>query len=72
MSEVNLNLGCSSYIMPGWVNVDCRPLPGVDVVCDLEQIPWPWKDNSVDEVLMSHFLEHLDDPMGAVRKCRGY
>jgi len=54
--------------MPGWVNVDCRPLPGVDVVCDLEQIPWPWKDNSVDEILMSHCLEHLDDPMGAVKE----
>jgi len=26
---------------------------------DLEALPWPWPDNSVDEVLLSHVLEHL-------------
>jgi SAM-dependent methyltransferase len=64
-----LNLGCSGWIRPasdGWVNVDCRKLPGVDEVCDLNVIPWPWADGSVDEVYASHVLEHLDDPCAAI------
>ena len=59
MSEVlKLNLGCGRTIIPGWINVDYRPGPGVDVVADLEN-PLPWSDNTVDEVLASHVLEHL-------------
>lgn len=30
-----------------------------DVVCDLGGAPWPWPDNSVDEAVASHVLEHL-------------
>jgi hypothetical protein len=29
------------------------------MVCDLESLPWPWPDNSVDRVLFNHSLEHL-------------
>jgi predicted SAM-dependent methyltransferase len=56
---VRLNLGCGNQKLPGWVNVDmsagCKP----DQVVDLETIPWPWPDNSVEEVLLAHVLEHL-------------
>ncbi|MGQ0509367.1 MAG: class I SAM-dependent methyltransferase [Betaproteobacteria bacterium] len=43
--------------MPGYVNVDKFGKP--DVQWDLERRPWPWQDNSVDEVLLEHVLEHL-------------
>jgi ubiquinone/menaquinone biosynthesis C-methylase UbiE len=36
-------------------------LPDVDVVWDLEKIPWPFKTDSVDEVFCSHYIEHTDD-----------
>ncbi|HND32255.1 MAG TPA: hypothetical protein PKY30_08075 [Myxococcota bacterium] len=56
---MRLNLGCGSRKMAGWVNVDryagCQP----DQVVDLEQTPWPWADNSAEEVQMIHVLEHL-------------
>lgn len=54
---VKLNLGCGERHIPGYVNVDRCGTP--DVTHDLEKFPWPWEDNAVEEVLMTHVLEHL-------------
>jgi len=59
LTRLKLNLGCGSDILAGWVNVDRHPGGGVDQVVDLEALPWPWADSSVDEVRMKHVLEHL-------------
>lgn len=58
--QVKLNLGCGKLIKPGYVNIDMRPLQGVDKTHDLFMFPWYWQeDNSVDEILLSHFVEHI-------------
>jgi len=54
---LKLNLGSGQNPRPGFVNVDKFGEP--EFKCDLEVFPWPWPDNSVSEVLMSHVLEHL-------------
>ena len=59
---MKLNLGCGTDLRPGWVNVDIIQMPGVDVVCDLNE-RWPWEDNSVDQVWASDVFEHLKDKM---------
>lgn len=56
---MKLNLGCGSDIRPGYVNVDFRSLPGVNLVVDLSVVPWPFAFESVDEILMLDFLEHF-------------
>jgi methyltransferase family protein len=56
---VKLDLGCGPSKQADFVGIDTRPLPGVDIVHDLEQFPWPLPDNCAQFVLMSHFFEHV-------------
>lgn len=55
-----LELGCGANKAPGAVGVDRVAGPGVDVVHDLSRFPWPFPDDTFDEVRLSHILEHLD------------
>jgi SAM-dependent methyltransferase len=55
---VKVDLGCGPRKREGYLGVDIKEFPGVDVVADLRE-RWPWPDGSVDEVRCSHFLEHL-------------
>ena len=57
---LKLNLGCGLNQKPkeeGWVNIDCRDLPGVDKVCDIRKLDYP--DASVDEIFANDVLEHI-------------
>lgn len=63
---MKLNLGCGDKLMPGYVNVDICGSP--DLICDLSKFPWPFEDNSVEEVFAEHFLEHVDDYDKTVRE----
>jgi len=56
-----LNVGCGSDIKNDYINLDFIKQPGVDVVHDLNKLPWPFKDNTFDEVYCSHVLEHFDN-----------
>ena len=56
---LKLNLGCGSRKMAGFVNVDCFAACQPDLVVNLEETPWPWGDDSVDEIKLIHVLEHL-------------
>ncbi len=57
---MRVNLGCGRQPEKGWINVDNRHLPGVDLVIDLNG-RWPWDADSVDEIRAWHVLEHLQD-----------
>ena len=58
-TPIKLDLGCGQNKQEGFLGVDKYEAPGVDVVHDLLEFPWPWADNSVLEVRCSQFFEHI-------------
>ncbi|MFN7088329.1 MAG: methyltransferase domain-containing protein, partial [Candidatus Paceibacteria bacterium] len=61
---MKLDIACGQNKQPGFKGVDIAPGPGVDFVWDLEKYPWePFKDDSVEEVYVSHYAEHTKDLM---------
>src|SRR5690606_23008684 len=56
---LRLNLGCGLKKIEGWVNVDRSPACEPDAVVNLEEFPWPFADDSAEEVVLRHVLEHL-------------
>ncbi len=66
---MKLNLACGSLPRPGWVNTDAFAQPGVDIVADLDQFPWPWPDQAAEEILAFDIFEHVADPIGFMAEC---
>jgi SAM-dependent methyltransferase len=57
---MKLNLGCGGDVREGFVNVDLRKhSPRVDVAHDLNDLPWPWADESCELIVAKAVLEHL-------------
>jgi SAM-dependent methyltransferase len=66
LTQKKLNIGCGRSVLPGWINLDAAALPGVDIVYDLErcaQVALPLDDESIDEFLLSHVIEHLHNTL---------
>ena len=60
---MKLNLGFGNKIYDGYVNVNKFDLYNVDIQHDLEKFPYPFDDNSVEEIILSHVPEHIgQDP----------
>ena len=47
--------------------VELTPLPGVSVVCDITH-GLPFKNESVDELICVHVLEHIEDMKGIMKE----
>jgi predicted SAM-dependent methyltransferase len=64
-SGIRLDLGCGENKQgPDWIGMDIRPLPGVDIVWNVEEYPWPLPDGCCLTVLASHLVEHIDPAHG--------
>jgi len=62
MKGFSLNVGCGEQILDNisgykCINVDIRPLKGVDVVCDVRRLPF--KDGFFERILASDIIEHF-------------
>lgn len=63
---MKLHLGCGRTIIPGWINLDWMAAPGVDLVVNLDDCEpgrIPLANDSVDELLAAHLIEHIRSPL---------
>ena len=59
-SGLRVDLGCGEDKPSGWVGLDIKEAPGVDIVWDAEK-PLPFKDSSIAVIRAHHFLEHISN-----------
>lgn len=57
---IQLDIACGEAKAPGFIGMDIRDLPGVDIIWDAEKIPWPLPDESVNRAMASHYIEHIN------------
>ena len=62
----NLYIGGAGAHVPGYVNIDLFPLPGVDVVADAERLPF--RVSVFTRVECDAVLEHVQHPDAVVRE----
>lgn len=65
-ASTKLHLGCGRTHLDGWVNLDFVPSETVDVIANLDDCAnsaLPFPDDSFDEFLGSHLLEHIANPL---------
>lgn len=58
---MKLNIGSGSTRYDGFLNCDYDSRYNPEYVFDLETDHWPFEDNSVDEVIAHHVLEHMGE-----------
>lgn len=63
-----LNLGCGEFKKSGYINLDSNKDVNPDVIHDLNNIPYPFSDNSFGLIEADHVLEHLGDPFAVMRE----
>lgn len=54
---LRVNLGCGHIPLDGYINVDMRALPGVDIVAEAGNLPF--EPASLTELRSAHLLEHF-------------
>lgn len=58
---MKLNLGCGNKKIDGYTGVDFIKTAGTDIVHNLNSLPYPFTDSSIEEIIVNNVLEHLDD-----------
>lgn len=64
-----VHVGSGPNLLPGWINVDLHPVPGLDFALDVRKgLPF----ENVALLFAEHFLEHLtiDEGLAFLRDCR--
>lgn len=66
LGRYNLYVGGAGCVVPGYINLDLFPVPGVDVAADAESLPFP--DGIFDRIECDAVLEHVRQPEEVVRE----
>lgn len=61
MEKIKLHVACGTVRIDGYINSDLRKVEGItDMIADCSNLPY--EENTVDEILSFHVIEHFDEP----------
>ena len=63
-----LEVGCGDNKRVGYIGMDIVPLDGVDIVHDMNKIPWPFDQNEFEEIIFDDVLEHSKNFLGILEE----
>jgi SAM-dependent methyltransferase len=63
-----LDVGCGTNKHPGAIGIDRNPMTRADVLCDLDRIPYPFRESEFDEVRAIHVIEHVSDVIASMEE----
>lgn len=63
-----LDVGCGVNKYPGAIGVDSNPHTRADVLADLDQFPYPFRDSSFREIRAVHLIEHVANVIRTVEE----
>ena len=64
-----VDLCCGNKKRPGALGIDRAAQPGIDIVHDLDNLPWPLENSSATDILCEHGIEHVDNVVGFMAEC---
>lgn len=64
---MKINFGGGDTEFKGFRNVDTSD--SADIICNLNNYPYPFKSDSVEHILAFHIVEHLEKPMEFFKEC---
>jgi len=63
-----LDVGCGINKVPGAIGIDRNSRSRADVLCDLDRFPYPFRDDSFDELRAVHVIEHVSDVLRTIEE----
>jgi len=63
---MKIQFGCGKRKKDGWVNVDVIKENRPEVVCNMNHFPYPFHNNSAEEIYCNMTLEHIESPLKAI------
>ncbi|MCI0329533.1 MAG: class I SAM-dependent methyltransferase [candidate division Zixibacteria bacterium] len=63
-----LDFGCGRAKHPGTIGADLNRRSSADVITDLNRLPYPFKNDSFDQIICKDILEHLDNFIGVMEE----
>jgi SAM-dependent methyltransferase len=63
-----LDVGCGIRKQPGAIGIDRNRFSRADVLCDLDRLPYPFRDAVFDRITAIHVIEHVADVVGTMQE----
>jgi SAM-dependent methyltransferase len=63
-----LDVGCGINKLAGAIGIDRNAASRADVICDLDDFPYPFRDSSFDHVHAAHVIEHVADVLSTMEE----